>query len=110
MPNTYATAFTKDFQFSKSQLSEVDAVNNLKFERPVDSGLGFPVSPGFSQNSQIRFPVNVKAGQQATNMPQDMSNSVLQKTDFGQRVYNTPLTQQRHKRRPMTTKMNHSQI
>ena len=66
MPNTYATAFTKDLQISKSQLSEVDAVNNqFKFDRRGDSGLGMPVSPGYSQNSQIRFPLNVKTQQQA---------------------------------------------
>lgn len=47
MPNTYATAF-KDFQQSKSQLSEVDAVNLPKFGKRGDSAFGSPVNPGFS--------------------------------------------------------------
>lgn len=110
MPNTYATAIVKDFQQSKSQLSEVDAINHPKFGKRGESTLGFPVSPGQSQQNYQRLTAN-KGQRQACNLSQfDSSNKDLLKADFGQRQYNTPLTQQRHRRRPLTTKMNQTQI
>ena len=110
MPNTYATAFVKDFNQSKSQLSEVDAVNHPKFGKRGESGLGFPVSPGQSQQNYIKLTA-IKGQRQALNLSQfDSSNRDLPQGDVGQRQYHTPLTQQRHRRRPLTTKMNQTQI
>ena len=51
MPNTYATALTKDLHQSKSQLSELDAVNAKFGQKGMDSSAGFPMSPGFSIRS-----------------------------------------------------------